>query len=871
MSCNHCSTASNASAVVVGAPEVEATWADNREHPKFCPTCHGFLRKDGGCTRCEGYVVSSRGQNIPMEEVESSAVRSLGYDAESRQAVVEFTSGQIYAYRDVPADRVDRVRDADSIGEAVTRELKVHHEYTHLGKVNDIAMAKPSPRPAWLSGDADALRAAVTPETAETMNAAEAGQALGRVFELADAGRWGGVKEGDLERLTALYGKADLSGLKPDLVTRAYGDLLRLGDARQNRELTGNLAGNRTAPPETLRIAAEEIAFDGRQKDALALANNPNLDTEGQRILAASPAAKVRTAVASSPRTAEAVLNDLAYDNEERVALASVRNENSPHHQAVADGKAAKISDAETLRAIRKQGRSWRDMPRCGGCGAWTKADGVCNSKRCGGFGRQMAEARGWPPQRTQQGLGIEIPSPMLRRLQDKRIDPDPFRKTWAEAQAHGKFPAEWRKALPGTVSALAATGRWETPSGSTLAWDAKAGAYCVDGVPVPADNAGAAVRTYFALLGSGNEQTVADGSGGTTIPRWRYSEGYDALVAYHEEEPDMSWLQGRSLDGTGLPDTPPALPKQWQDAGGIRGVSRYITRRNTRLNVHNSDSRRYAWLNEGDDFQVDGGQLKKTVRMLKPFTPTDAARPQLNNVWGLPPGSISGKHLDAPDGTWVAVDGFRMLVVAQDGDTIPYQTNVPPDAEGLLNDRGPVTLGQNSGLAFEDKDGRLMEVEQFHTAEGSYYNSFPDVNQIIPANHDTWPGYRITASLPKEFVSLGADTGHLGRVEAAENGDLYMVVMERRARETDKRSELVEVGRQKIGELAPSRRAAAKTGLITAVNMKYFNDMVQAKPSKGDWELRLNPDDNGHASPIVAKHSSDKALGVIMPMHLNP
>ncbi len=59
MTCNRCSIVSNEAAKAVGAPEVEATWAENREHPRFCPTCHGFLRKDGGCTKCDGMSVSS--------------------------------------------------------------------------------------------------------------------------------------------------------------------------------------------------------------------------------------------------------------------------------------------------------------------------------------------------------------------------------------------------------------------------------------------------------------------------------------------------------------------------------------------------------------------------------------------------------------------------------------------------------------------------------------------------------------------------------------------------------------------------------------------------------------------------------------------
>ncbi len=66
MTCNRCSTVSNEAAKAVGAPEVEATWAENRDHPRFCPTCHGFLRRDGGCTKCENTGVGSDDKMLAM-------------------------------------------------------------------------------------------------------------------------------------------------------------------------------------------------------------------------------------------------------------------------------------------------------------------------------------------------------------------------------------------------------------------------------------------------------------------------------------------------------------------------------------------------------------------------------------------------------------------------------------------------------------------------------------------------------------------------------------------------------------------------------------------------------------------------------------
>jgi len=54
MSCNRCAASSSSAAAAAGAPDIEASWSANREHPQYCPTCHAFLRRDGGCTRCEG-------------------------------------------------------------------------------------------------------------------------------------------------------------------------------------------------------------------------------------------------------------------------------------------------------------------------------------------------------------------------------------------------------------------------------------------------------------------------------------------------------------------------------------------------------------------------------------------------------------------------------------------------------------------------------------------------------------------------------------------------------------------------------------------------------------------------------------------------
>jgi len=73
MTCNHCATASAGLAKQASAPEVESSWAANRQHPQTCPTCHAFLRADGGCTRCEKTSVPSDGGFLGMATAPAAA------------------------------------------------------------------------------------------------------------------------------------------------------------------------------------------------------------------------------------------------------------------------------------------------------------------------------------------------------------------------------------------------------------------------------------------------------------------------------------------------------------------------------------------------------------------------------------------------------------------------------------------------------------------------------------------------------------------------------------------------------------------------------------------------------------------------------
>lgn len=59
-----------------------------------------------------------------MNPVESSAVASIGYDAEAEEAYVEYLGGGLYAYEGVPADVFEELANADSKGTFVNAVIK---------------------------------------------------------------------------------------------------------------------------------------------------------------------------------------------------------------------------------------------------------------------------------------------------------------------------------------------------------------------------------------------------------------------------------------------------------------------------------------------------------------------------------------------------------------------------------------------------------------------------------------------------------------------------------------------------------------------------------------------------------------------------
>lgn len=56
--------------------------------------------------------------------VDSSSLRSVGYDPERQELEVEFHNGSLYRYEQVPADIVQALLGADSLGRYFNQQFK---------------------------------------------------------------------------------------------------------------------------------------------------------------------------------------------------------------------------------------------------------------------------------------------------------------------------------------------------------------------------------------------------------------------------------------------------------------------------------------------------------------------------------------------------------------------------------------------------------------------------------------------------------------------------------------------------------------------------------------------------------------------------
>ena len=65
---------------------------------------------------------------MQREPVESASLRSVGYDEAARTLEVEFNSGGIYRYLDVPPDTYRTFRQDESLGRYFARNIRNTYE-----------------------------------------------------------------------------------------------------------------------------------------------------------------------------------------------------------------------------------------------------------------------------------------------------------------------------------------------------------------------------------------------------------------------------------------------------------------------------------------------------------------------------------------------------------------------------------------------------------------------------------------------------------------------------------------------------------------------------------------------------------------------
>jgi hypothetical protein len=71
-------------------------------------------------------------KSLPREHVNSTAVRSLGYDGDEWVLQVKYTNGKVYNYFRVPPGEYEALKKAPSKGEYVNYQIKPYYEYEEL-------------------------------------------------------------------------------------------------------------------------------------------------------------------------------------------------------------------------------------------------------------------------------------------------------------------------------------------------------------------------------------------------------------------------------------------------------------------------------------------------------------------------------------------------------------------------------------------------------------------------------------------------------------------------------------------------------------------------------------------------------------------
>ncbi len=73
---------------------------------------------------------------MERKTVDSSNIASIGYDAETATMHVEFHSGRVYEYADVPAEEHANLLAAPSVGGHFSKHIRPHYSGRQLNKLS---------------------------------------------------------------------------------------------------------------------------------------------------------------------------------------------------------------------------------------------------------------------------------------------------------------------------------------------------------------------------------------------------------------------------------------------------------------------------------------------------------------------------------------------------------------------------------------------------------------------------------------------------------------------------------------------------------------------------------------------------------------
>lgn len=71
--------------------------------------------------------------DVDMIPVSSSNVESIGYNDRDQTLYVQFLSGSLYIYKNVPSFEFENLRNAPSIGSYLNRNIKGAYSYERIG------------------------------------------------------------------------------------------------------------------------------------------------------------------------------------------------------------------------------------------------------------------------------------------------------------------------------------------------------------------------------------------------------------------------------------------------------------------------------------------------------------------------------------------------------------------------------------------------------------------------------------------------------------------------------------------------------------------------------------------------------------------